>query len=266
MAETHTRGSLAAVQDFGARHGHSLAVGQLVQFVEHQDLRHVLRADLREHALDFLDAPVALGIGAIHDMQEQIRVARLGQRRLERCDEIVRQVADESDRIGEHERPAIQAVDAAQGRIKRGEQLVRRVHAGTGQRIEQGGFARVRVTDQRDQRQRVALARAPRGAALRFDFFQALTELFDARGEQAAVEFELGFARTAQADRAAALALQMGPAAHQARGHVLELREFDLQFALVRARALGEDVEDQSGAIDHAALRELFEVAFLHRR
>ena len=58
--------------------------------------------------------------------------------------------------------------------------------------------------------------------------------------------------------RAAALALQMGPAADQARGHVLELCQFDLQLAFVRTRALGEDVEDQAGAIDDAALGVAF--------
>jgi hypothetical protein len=45
---------------------------------------------------------------------------------------------------------------------------------------------------------------------------------------------------------------------------VLQLRELDLQLAFVRARALREDVEDQSRAIDDAALGELFEIAFLH--
>jgi hypothetical protein len=46
---------------------------------------------------------------------------------------------------------------------------------------------------------------------------------------------------------------------------VLELRQLDLQLAFVRARALREDVEDQAGAVDHAALGEFLEIAFLHR-
>jgi len=56
------------------------------------------------------------------------------------------------------------------------------------------------------------------------------------------------------------------PAAHETRGHVFELRQFDLQFAFVRACALREDVEDQSGAINDPTLRELLEVALLDRR
>ena len=69
----------------------------------------------------------------------------------------------------------------------------------------------------------------------------------------------------AQADGAAALALQVGPAANQARGHVLELGQLDLQLAFVAVRAQGEDVEDQPGAVDDAALQRLFQVAFLDR-
>ena len=47
---------------------------------------------------------------------------------------------------------------------------------------------------------------------------------------------------------------------------MLELRKFDLEFALVRTRTLGEDVEDETGAIDDAALGILFQIALLHGR
>ena len=53
-----------------------------------------------------------------------------------------------------------------------------------------------------------------------------------ALAEQAAVGFELLFARAAQAD-AAFLALQVGPAAHQARCQMLQLGQFDLDLAFV---------------------------------
>ncbi len=80
-----------------------------------------------------------------------------------------------------------------------------------------------------------------------------------------AVGFELGFAGPAQPD-AALLTLEMGPAAHQTRGQMLELGQLDLQLALVRARATGEDIQNQPGAIEHARIHALFEVAFLARR
>jgi len=46
---------------------------------------------------------------------------------------------------------------------------------------------------------------------------------------------------------------------------MLELRKLNLKLAFVRASALREDVEDETRAIDDAALGEFFEIAFLHR-
>jgi len=46
---------------------------------------------------------------------------------------------------------------------------------------------------------------------------------------------------------------------------VLQLRKLNLQLAFVRAGALREDIENETGAIDDAALGEFFEIAFLYR-
>lgn len=80
--------------------------------------------------------------------------------------------------------------------------------------------------------------------------------------DQAAVGFELGFARPFQAD-AAFLALQVAVAAHEAAGEVGELGEFDLQTAFLALRALREDGEDEADAVEHAALQGFFEIALL---
>jgi hypothetical protein len=97
------------------------------------------------------------------------------------------------------------------------------------------------------------------------------THLVQARGDglyprpqQAAIGLQLGFSRTAQADTAL-LALQVGPAPHQPCAHVLQLCQFHLQLALVGAGALGEDIQNQAGAIQHPAFELLLEVAFLAR-
>ena len=57
----------------------------------------------------------------------------------------------------------------------------------------------------------------------------------------------------------------MSPAAHQSRGQVTQLRQLDLQLALVAVCTLGKDVQDQTGAVDHPALEEAFQVALLTR-
>ena len=64
---------------------------------------------------------------------------------------------------------------------------------------------------------------------------------------------------------APALALEVGPAAHQARRHVAKLRQFHLQLAFEGARALREDVEYQPRAIDDPAFQGTFEIALLGR-
>jgi hypothetical protein len=47
---------------------------------------------------------------------------------------------------------------------------------------------------------------------------------------------------------------------------MLELREFNLQLPFPRPGALGEDIEDQRGAIQDFAFKDLFQVAALSRR
>ncbi len=44
-----------------------------------------------------------------------------------------------------------------------------------------------------------------------------------------------------------------------------QLRQLDLQLALVAVRTLGEDIQDQAGTVDHPALQEPFQVALLAR-
>ncbi len=44
---------------------------------------------------------------------------------------------------------------------------------------------------------------------------------------------------------------------------MFELRQFDLQLALVGTRPLGEDVQNQAGAIEHTAFERALEVALL---
>ena len=62
-----------------------------------------------EHRIDLRDVLVAPRIARIDDVQQQGGLARLGQRRLERRHQLVRQLADEADGVGGHHRRAARA-------------------------------------------------------------------------------------------------------------------------------------------------------------
>ena len=94
----------------------------------------------------------------------------------------------------------------------------------------------------------------PARRALALDALQPPLEQGDAAAREAAVGLELRLARAARAD-AAAEPLEVLPEAAHPRQVVLELRELDLELALGADGVLGEDVEDQLRAVDHARCR-----------
>ena len=65
-----------------------------------------------------------VGVGAVDHVQDQVGVGDLLQRRAERLDQLVRQVPDEADGVGQRVRPAAGGCGPAHGRVERGEQRV----------------------------------------------------------------------------------------------------------------------------------------------
>ena len=94
---------------------------------------------------------------------------------------------------------------------------------------------------------------------------QVLRQPFDAFLDAPAVGFQLRFAFAAAHADAAALPGEVAPKAGQARQQMLQLRQFDLQFAFPRARPLRENIQNQRGAVQHLAAEDIFQIPALRR-
>src|SRR6185312_12704945 len=114
------------------------------------------------------------------------------------------------------------------------EELVRDVGLGAREAIEERRLAGVRVAHERDAKDPGARAPGALRLAHASDLADALLQLLHLLADHPAVELDLLLARTAGLAEGAALALEVGPPAHEARGKVLEARELDLELAFAR--------------------------------
>src|SRR5207245_8164400 len=175
------------------------------------------------------------------------------------------QLADEADGVGQDERPPARALDEPCGRIEGDEELVGGAEPRAREVVEQRRLAGVGVADEGDDgHARASPARALQ-ATVRLHAFQLALELLHAPADHAAVGLELRLTGAPRAD-AAAEALQVLPLPDEPRHEVRERRSRGLELALRAARALGEDVENERGAVDHLDPQRLAEVARLDRR
>src|SRR5690606_31970629 len=155
---------------------------------------------------------------------------------------------DEAHRGGADDLALAGEAQAAAGGIQGREELVLGEHLGAGDGVEQGGLAGVGVAHDGDHRQRAAVALlAARGAILREPLDAALEE-GDALTHPTTVDLELGLTGTASAQTAGE-AREAVVALNEAGHAVAELGELDLQLAVRALRPLGEDVQDELGAV-----------------
>ena len=78
------------------------------------------------------------------------RLLELFERRPKRRNERRRQAIDKSDRIDRDDRWMTVRIEGSNTRIESRKKLIFREHAALSERVEQSGFAGVRVTDERD--------------------------------------------------------------------------------------------------------------------
>src|SRR3546814_16120536 len=113
------------------------------------------------------------------DLQDQVGVGDLLQRRAERLDQLVRQVTHEPDGVGHRVDPAVRGRGLAGGRVERREERVLDQHTGIGEPVQQRGLARVRVDRDRERRDLVALAVLALGVASPLHPLELAEELVD---------------------------------------------------------------------------------------
>ncbi len=134
-------------------------------------------------------------MGDIHHMHQQIGLTNLIEGALKGLHKICRQLSDKAYGIGQQKRK-IAYNHLAHRRIKRGKEFVLRKDFGFGQQIDEGGFSHIGITHQRDT-DKTAAVLALRGF-LTVDIRKTLFEQRHAVQNDAAVHFELCFARSAQ--------------------------------------------------------------------
>ena len=187
-----------------------------VELIKDQQLRHPAGSDLGQHALHLLYLRQKIRIGAVHHVQQQVRVSRFLQRRLKSINQPVRQIANETHRVGQrHRARSVTQVKLARGGVQRGKKLVCGIGSGFDQGIKERRFPCVGVAHERDRKSVAPVALLALGLPLALDFGQPLLGALDGLTDHAFVEFDLFFPRAAAHASAAGLALQVRPAPHQ---------------------------------------------------
>ena len=236
-----------------------------VGLVEHEQRRPLARADLLEHAVDGRLALLDPVRARVHDVQQQVGLDHLLERRAKRGDQRVRQLAHEAHGVDQHQLAPRPQLYLAHERVERHEELVRHRSAAARERVEQRGLSGVGVAHQGHHRRLAPRARLAPGQALAADVLDLATHRLDPLPDPAAVRLQLRLAGPAGSDPAAE-PRQQHAAPRQPRQQVVELRQLDLEPALARARPAREDVEDQLRAVERLALDLLLQVALLGRR
>ena len=221
-----------------------------------------IQPHLGQRPVDHLDLFLPGALACVDHVQQQIRLARFLQRGAERRDQMMRELADEPDGVGQTKPVVLAYVHFARQRVERGEQAVLDEHVLARERLEQARLAGVGVADQRRARQ--VAAAVPLVGAVIGHLLEPPLQPADLAADRAAVGLELRLARPPEPD-AAADARQVRPHALQARQQILELRQLDLQLRLVTARPRREDVENHFGAVHDPHAQRRLEVLALHR-
>ena len=193
---------------------------------------------------------LTLRVGAVDDVDEQIRIFQLLKRGAERFDQMVRQLRDKADRVRQQRLARIGDGQLPRRGVERVEQAVIRRDIRARECVQKRRLARVRIADEGHNGQLVLLPPAALlGAGLAHEL-EIFAQLLDTRADIALVRFQLCFAGASRADAAAKAAHFLVPDC-EPRQVILILCQLDLQLAFTRFGALGEDIKNERTAVEH---------------
>ena len=242
--------------------GFAVVSRQEIDLVECGDDRLPREVELAQRLVHRLSLLGRVGVRDVDDVDEEVRRRQLFESGPKGRDELGRQLLDEADGVGEENGAMVGELDAPRQGVERGEELVFGEDFGAGESPQEGALAGVGVADEGNYRHARTGTPSSIEGPLVSDGFDLALEAGDAVADEAAVGLELGFARAAGADGAFE-PLQVAPLAGESRQEVLVLGELDLEAAFAGAGALGEDVDDERGAVEDFDLEGVFEGALL---
>ncbi len=187
---------------------------------------------------------IDFGRARVEHVDEEVGEDGLLEGRLEGLDETVREIAHESDRVGEEERLSIGQLDAPRRGVEGGEELVLCEDVGPREQVEEGALSRVRVADDGGLANALVGALLALGLADPANLVEFFLDPVDAAAGETPVDLDLllalaaggGSAALATA-RSAALPVEVRPHPGETGQGILHAREFDWRVASrVRAR------------------------------
>ena len=201
-------------------------------------------------------------MGDVDDMYEDVGFPYFVKCTFESFDELGGQFADESDSVAKKEGNVLND-DLPDGGIEGGEEFVFGEYVRLREQIHQGTLTNVCVADKSEANHLSTVS------ALRTHLPVNLGKLFLQTGDSllydSAVGLDLGFAHTAAGTPSSPLSFEVGPHTGQARKHVIVFGQFHLHLGVGSLGPLGEDFQDEAGAVDYyAVLQESLYIALLH--
>ena len=226
--------------------GFSLLFVESVAFVEDEEA-FLVRADLGEDLACDIELFAEIGIGGIDEMEDQSGVAGFIEGGAEGGDEVVGELFDKADGIGDEDAWFGFGLHDTDGGIEGGEELIGDVEVAACEGAHHGGFAGVGVTDKGDV---LGIEASLSALFLVFgDGGELALEFGDAVADASSVKLVGAFACAFCAD-AAALSVADAASEAKARCVVGEFGDLDLEAGFATAGVAGKDLDNDACSVE----------------